>query len=328
MPTLEGEFDRKRRMMRGLWDIVVRDGMVSPRGYPALYGFEIASHRLLRYASPVLHVAAFAANLVLLGRGRIYRLALAAQLALLVAARVGQPTPRRALAAALPLLRLRHRLDRAGLWDRCAPGPARRVGEIGGDAMSRRLRRRRLGRARARRLGSRRFCSLIAIAIRLDSRGPVDLPPAPGRPRRRGVRAPQVPHDAPGLRPGRDRHGGGDGRPARHPGRRAPAPATSLDELPNLVNVLRGEMAIVGPRPTIPAQVELYSERQRRRLEVKPGLTGWAQVSGHVGIPWDERIELDIWYVEHRSARARPADPRPHGEAGRARPRPRRRGVI
>ena len=86
VPSLEGEFDRKRRMMRGLWDIVVRDGMVSPRGYPALYGFEIASHRLLRYASPFLHIAAFAANLGLLGRGRIYRLALAAQLAILVAA--------------------------------------------------------------------------------------------------------------------------------------------------------------------------------------------------------------------------------------------------
>ena len=75
----------------------------------------------------------------------------------------------------------------------------------------------------------------------------------------------------------------------------------SLDELPNLVNVLRGEMAIVGPRPTLPAQVESYSERQRRRLEVRPGLTGWAQVNGRAGIPWDERIELDVWYVENRS---------------------------
>jgi lipopolysaccharide/colanic/teichoic acid biosynthesis glycosyltransferase len=76
----------------------------------------------------------------------------------------------------------------------------------------------------------------------------------------------------------------------------------SLDELPNLLNVLRGEMAIVGPRPTLPAQVELYSERQRRRLEVKPGLTGWAQINGRAGIPWAERIELDVWYVDHRSA--------------------------
>jgi lipopolysaccharide/colanic/teichoic acid biosynthesis glycosyltransferase len=75
----------------------------------------------------------------------------------------------------------------------------------------------------------------------------------------------------------------------------------SLDELPNLVNVLRGEMAIVGPRPTIPPQVERYTERQRRRLEVKPGITGWAQVNGRVSLSWPERIELDIWYVEHRS---------------------------
>jgi lipopolysaccharide/colanic/teichoic acid biosynthesis glycosyltransferase len=75
----------------------------------------------------------------------------------------------------------------------------------------------------------------------------------------------------------------------------------SLDEIPNLVNVLRGEMAIVGPRPTLVAQVELYTAQQRRRLEVKPGLTGWAQVNGRAGIPWEERIELDVWYVDHRS---------------------------
>lgn len=75
----------------------------------------------------------------------------------------------------------------------------------------------------------------------------------------------------------------------------------SLDELPNLVNVLRGEMAIVGPRPTIPAQVKLYTPRQRRRLKVKPGLTGWAQVNARGSVGWKERIELDVWYVEHRS---------------------------
>lgn len=76
---------------------------------------------------------------------------------------------------------------------------------------------------------------------------------------------------------------------------------TSLDELPNLVNVLRGEMALVGPRPTIPAQVEAYTDRQKRRHEVKPGITGWAQVQGRAGIPWEERIELDVEYVERRS---------------------------
>jgi len=77
---------------------------------------------------------------------------------------------------------------------------------------------------------------------------------------------------------------------------------TSLDEIPNLVNVLRGEMAIVGPRPTIPAQVEDYTPHQKRRHEVRPGITGWAQVQGRAGIPWEERIELDVEYVERRSA--------------------------
>jgi lipopolysaccharide/colanic/teichoic acid biosynthesis glycosyltransferase len=75
----------------------------------------------------------------------------------------------------------------------------------------------------------------------------------------------------------------------------------SIDELPNLVNVVRGEMAIVGPRPTIQAQVEQYTERQLRRLEVKPGLTGWAQIKGRASLPWDERIELDVWYVDNKS---------------------------
>jgi lipopolysaccharide/colanic/teichoic acid biosynthesis glycosyltransferase len=77
----------------------------------------------------------------------------------------------------------------------------------------------------------------------------------------------------------------------------------SLDELPNLVNVLRGEMAIVGPRPTVQEQVDRYTDRQRRRLEVKPGITGWAQVNGRTSVPGPERIELDVWYVEHRSLR-------------------------
>jgi lipopolysaccharide/colanic/teichoic acid biosynthesis glycosyltransferase len=76
---------------------------------------------------------------------------------------------------------------------------------------------------------------------------------------------------------------------------------TSLDEVPNLVNVLRGEMAIVGPRPTIPAQVDDYTPFQNRRHEVLPGITGWAQVQGRAGIPWAERIELDVEYVDRRS---------------------------
>ncbi len=77
----------------------------------------------------------------------------------------------------------------------------------------------------------------------------------------------------------------------------------SIDELPNLVNVLRGDMAIIGPRPTVPVQVEQYTDRQRGRLAIRPGITGWAQVNGRTSLPWAERIELDLWYIEHRSWR-------------------------
>jgi lipopolysaccharide/colanic/teichoic acid biosynthesis glycosyltransferase len=76
---------------------------------------------------------------------------------------------------------------------------------------------------------------------------------------------------------------------------------TSLDELPNLVNVLRGDMSLIGPRPTLPAQVTQYTPRQRGRLRIKPGITGWAQVNGRASLPWSERIELDLFYIEHRS---------------------------
>jgi len=75
----------------------------------------------------------------------------------------------------------------------------------------------------------------------------------------------------------------------------------SLDELPQLWNVIRGDMSVIGPRPTLRYQVERYTQRQRRRLEVKPGITGWAQIHGRATLPWEERIELDVWYVEHRS---------------------------
>ena len=75
----------------------------------------------------------------------------------------------------------------------------------------------------------------------------------------------------------------------------------SLDELPQLWNVVRGDMSLVGPRPTLRYQVERYTPRQRRRLDVKPGITGWAQVHGRAALPWAERIELDVWYAEHRS---------------------------
>jgi len=141
---------------------------------------------------------------------------------------------------------------------------------------------------------------LSAVTIKLDSRGPVLY------------RQPRVGRNGEvfelfklrTMRPGSDPKGVGTAVTA-HDQRVTRAGRLirrfSLDELPNLVNVLRGEMAIVGPRATLPAHAELYSERQRRRLELKPGVTGWAQIRGRAGIPWEERIELDVWYVEHRS---------------------------
>jgi len=141
---------------------------------------------------------------------------------------------------------------------------------------------------------------IAAVAIKLDSRGPVIY-----RQRRVGKDGQQFEvYKLRTMQLGADPVGVGtpvledDPRVTRVGG---PLRRFSLDELPNLINVLRGELAIVGPRPTLAAQVELYTERQRRRLEVKPGITGWAQVNGRAGIPWEERIELDVWYVDNRS---------------------------
>src|SRR5918999_33818 len=142
--------------------------------------------------------------------------------------------------------------------------------------------------------------ALAALAIRLESRGPVFY-------RQRRVGRGGEPFELWKLRtmvPGAETIGDGiyviEGDPRiTRVGRRLRR--LSLDELPNLVNVLKGEMAIVGPRPTVQEQVDRYTDRQRRRLEVKPGITGWAQVNGRTSLPWPERIELDVWYVEHRS---------------------------
>jgi lipopolysaccharide/colanic/teichoic acid biosynthesis glycosyltransferase len=139
-----------------------------------------------------------------------------------------------------------------------------------------------------------------AVAIRLESRGPAFY-------RQRRVGRHGLPFELWKLRtmvPGAEEMGAGiyvlEGDPRiTRVGRMLRR--LSLDELPNLLNVLRGDMSIVGPRPTIQEQVDRYTERQRRRLEVKPGITGWAQVNGRTSLPWPERIELDIWYVENRS---------------------------
>jgi lipopolysaccharide/colanic/teichoic acid biosynthesis glycosyltransferase len=142
--------------------------------------------------------------------------------------------------------------------------------------------------------------ALAALAIRLESRGPVVF-------RQRRVGLDGRPFDLWKLRTmvsGAEAMGAGiyvlEGDPRITRAGRL-LRRFSLDELPNLVNVLRGEMAMVGPRPTVQEQVDRYTDRQRRRLEVKPGITGWAQVHGRASLPWPERIELDVWYVDNRS---------------------------
>jgi lipopolysaccharide/colanic/teichoic acid biosynthesis glycosyltransferase len=142
---------------------------------------------------------------------------------------------------------------------------------------------------------------LVAVlAIRLESRGPAIY-----RQRRAGLHG--APFDVLKLRTmvdGAEHIGAGlaiNANDSRITRVGAFLRRTSLDELPNLLNVLRGEMSLIGPRPTLPAQVDQYTARQRGRLAVKPGISGWAQVNGRASLPWSERIELDLYYVEHRS---------------------------
>lgn len=179
-----------------------------------------------------------------------------------------------------------------------APARARRTGPL--DALAVRVLDLLIGGLGA--LLSAPLVALAALAIRLES---------PGHPVYRQTRVGKdgVPFEIRKLRTmvrGAERTGAGlavqegDDRITRVG---ALLRRTSLDELPNLWNVVRGEMSIVGPRPTVQVQVEQYSARQRGRLAVKPGITGWAQVNGRASLPWSERIELDLWYVEHRSLR-------------------------
>jgi lipopolysaccharide/colanic/teichoic acid biosynthesis glycosyltransferase len=144
------------------------------------------------------------------------------------------------------------------------------------------------------------FLALAALAIRLESRGRAIY-----RQRRVGLEGREF--DVLKLRTmvaGAERMGAGlavDADDARITRVGAFLRRTSLDELPNLWNVVRGEMSLIGPRPTVPSQVARYDERQRGRLAVKPGLTGWAQVNGRASLPWSERIEMDLYYIAHRS---------------------------
>ena len=171
------------------------------------------------------------------------------------------------------------------------------MGEGRGDALNRAL---DVGAAGAGLLLTSPVLAVAALAIKLDDRGPVFY-----RQRRVGLHGREF--ELLKLRTmvvGAETRGAGfavnEGDPRITRVGRA-LRRLSLDELPQLWNVVRGDMSMIGPRPTLAYQVERYTPRQRRRLDVKPGITGWAQIHGRARLPWDERIELDVWYVEHRS---------------------------
>ena len=328
VPTIEGEWRRKRRMMSHAWPIVLRGGLLSPRGYGPLYGLMIVSHRVLRYASPALHVLVVAAALPLARRPVYARGARRPR----GAAGGGAGGRARALAAAAAgaLLRAHDRRARRRALRPPAPRHAGRLGRAGGHAMTYRGKRALdivLGGTAL--LLSAPLLAVSAVLIRLESHGhPIY--------RQRRVGLDGEPFELYKLRTmvtDAERMGTGlivDAGDARITRIGAWLRRYSIDELPNLINVLAGEMSLVGPRPTVQVQVDQYSERQRGRLAVRPGITGWAQVNGRASLPWHERIELDLWYAEHASLRARPADHVAEPADGLRRPRalPRRDGRL
>ncbi len=296
VPTVEGEFARKRRMMSHAWPIVATGGLADLRGYPPRLR---ADDR--QPPAAALRVAA-AARLAAAGvagarAGQPQRTAAARRPARRLLRR-GRGTQRRPRRADRPVLRADDRVDRDGVAGLAAPWHPGGLGTAGGDAM-RRLVDIVVSAAALAVVGVPLL--LVMAAIRLES---------PGHPiyRQRRVGKDGVEFDVLKLRTmvaGAETLGSGmavDEGDSRITRIGAVLRQTAIDELPQLVNVLRGDMSLIGPRPTIPVQVAQYDERQRGRLAVKPGLTGWAQVNGRAALPWSERIELDLWYIEHRSA--------------------------
>ena len=288
-PSNETEYRRKVRMFEHCWEITLRGSML--KRLPFGYLVEVISHRLLRYGSGLLHLVLLATSLALVGEGLVYQVVLAAQLLLLVAAAARRRDR--------PLLHARHLGDRRLALELPPPRRARDVGGGGGDALNRAL---DVAIAGAGLAITSPLLAAAALAVKLGDGGPVLF---------KQTRVGKDGRDFELLKlrtmvVGAEKQGAGyavdkgDSRITRA-GRFLRR--TSLDELPQLWNVVRGDMSLIGPRPTLRYQVERYTDRQRRRLEVLPGITGWAQIHGRASLSWDERIELDVWYVDHRSPR-------------------------
>ena len=284
-PTNETEYRRKVRMFEHCWLIVLRGKMLRRLG--PLYALEIVSHRLLRYGSGILHVVLLATSLALVTQGWFYDVVLAAQLA----ARRRRGRRRRPR----PLLRARHDGDARRTLELPAPWSAGDLGARGRTAMNRAL---DVAIAGVGLVVTSPLLAAGALAVKLEDRGPVLY-------RQTRVGKDGVDFELLKLRTmivDAEKQGAGyaiDKGDSRITKVGRVLRRISVDELPQLWNVVRGDMAVIGPRPTLRYQVERYDERQLHRLDVKPGITGWAQIHGRASLPWAERIELDLWYVRH-----------------------------
>jgi hypothetical protein len=332
VPSIEGEWARKRRMMSHAWPIVVRGGLMDPRGYPPLYGLMILSHRVLRYATPLLHAVALVATLAELRRGRARAAALAQAVALAAGRR--RRAGEEPAAAARPLLRADDRVAGRGSVGLAAPRDARGLGRARGHPVNPYLRSRRkraldvVGAAVVLALSAPALIA-AAIAIRLEG---------PGHPiyRQRRVGRDGEPFELYKLRTmvtGAEVLGAGlivdqgDDRITRVG---ALLRRTSLDELPNLINVLRGEMSLVGPAPD--------RAGAGRPLHGAPAAAA-RRPAGHHRVGADQRARLASVGRPHRArpdlpgagvAAPRPGHPRAQRAHGghRAGPLPRRDGRL
>ncbi len=288
-PSNETEYRRKVRMFEHCWEITLRGSMLKRLPLRLPRRSDLAPAAPLRQRHPPSRPARDLAR----ARRRRARLPAGAR------GPGAGPRRRRPRRRDRPLLHARHPGDSRLALELPPPRRARDVGGGGGDTLNRALDVVIAGAGLAL---TSPLLAAAAIAVKLDGGGPVLF---------RQTRVGKDGRDFELLKlrtmvVGAEQQGAGyavdkgDSRITRA-GRFLRR--TSLDELPQLWNVVRGDMSVIGPRPTLRYQVERYSDRQRRRLEVLPGITGWAQIHGRASLSWDERIELDVWYVDHRSPR-------------------------
>ena len=291
------------------WLLVFQGRMFGLRALGPTYWVEMISHRLLRYASGVLHLVLLATLARARARARRHLLVGAGRPG---AGRCSRPLASRLARGRVRLLAVPHyyllvtAATVIALVEVATKGVQPVWDKRRGHAVSALERRQARARRRRRRAVGLALAAPVLAVAALADHGSRTAAPCFFRqervgPRRRAVRGAQAAHDG---RRRRSTQGAGfavDEGDSRITRIGELLRRTSIDELPQLVNVLRGEMSLVGPRPTLRYQVEQYTDASAAGSRSRPGLTGWAQVNGRASLPWPERIELDVWYVEHRS---------------------------